>query len=466
VSLVERHVDFVGALRRAGLRISIAESIDATRAVAAVPLHDREVLRAVYAATLVKRQTDRRAFDTVFDLYYPSVLGAMGSGPEGADPQRPAPLPWEVDDPDRVRLREALREFLLNGDERMAGQTARDAVGSLGMVRGTTGGRPSWSRMTVLDRLSPQTLMHGLLQDFLAGNPGDELAETVARSTINARLARFSQMVETDVARRMAEQGNVEAVARTAARPSIDRVAFLSATRAELADLRREVQPLARRLAARLAYTQRHGRRGILDYRRTIRSSLSSGGVLMDTHHRPRHAVKTNLVILCDISSSVSSFAHFTLLLIYALREQFTRVRAFAFIDELDEVTRFFAPGGDPVEAVTRLTAEADVTWLDGRTDYGRAIELFAERHSDAIGSRTSLLILGDARSNYGDLALPTLRRIVDEAKHAYWLNPERRAAWDTGDSEASRFGEIVPMVECRNLEQLGEFVRGLAQRG
>ena len=220
---------------------------------------------------------------------------------------------------------------------------------------------------------------------------------------------------------------------------------------------------MAKRLAARLAYTQRHGRRGQLDFRRTIRSSLSSGGVLMDTHHRPRHAVKSNLVVLCDVSSSVSSFAHFTLLLVYALREQFSRVRAFAFVDELDEVTRFFAPGGDVLDAVERLTSEAKVTWIDGRTDYGRAFELFEKRYPDAIGTRTSLLILGDARSNYGDLALPTLQRLADRARHAYWLNPERGSAWDSGDSEASRFDAIVPMVECRNLQQLGEFVQSLA---
>ena len=109
------------------------------------------------------------------------------------------------------------------------------------------------------------------------------------------------------------------------------------------------------------------------------------------------------------------------------------------------------------------LSGVQKVTWIDGRTDYGRAFELFEKRYPDAIGTRTSLLILGDARSNYGDLALPTLQRLADRARHAHWLNPERGSAWDSGDSEASRFDAIVPMVECRNLQQLGEFVRSLA---
>ena len=463
MSLLDHHVAFLAALRAGGLRVSVAEGLDAADAIRVMPLIDREAMRAAYAATLVKRQVDRPAFDTIFDLYYPAVVGAMGSGPRGADPQRPAPLPWEVNDADRLRLRDELREYLLTGDLQAAAAIARDAVGSLGTLTGTGSGRVTWSRMTVMDRLAPQTLLHELLQQFLAGQEYGGMAERVARATIDARLAQFSRLVDTDVQRRMAAQTDAESVARTAARPSIDRVAFLSATRSELVDLRREVQPMAKRLAARLAYTQRHGRRGQLDFRRTIRSSLSSGGVLMDTHHRPRHAVKSNLVVLCDVSSSVSSFAHFTLLLVYALREQFSRVRAFAFVDELDEVTRFFAPGGDVLDAGERLTSEAKVTWIDGRTDYGRSFELFEKRYPDAIGTRTSLLILGDARSNYGDLALPTLQRLADRARHAYWLNPERGSAWDSGDSEASRFDAIVPMVECRNLQQLGEFVRSLA---
>jgi uncharacterized protein with von Willebrand factor type A (vWA) domain len=110
------------------------------------------------------------------------------------------------------------------------------------------------------------------------------------------------------------------------------------------------------------------------------------------------------------------------------------------------------------------LTAEADVTGLLGRTDYGAAFELFAARFPDAVGPKTSLLVLGDARSNYGNLALDTFRDLTGRAKHAHWLNPERRALWDTGDSRASDYGALAAMVECRNLAQLAEFVRELGR--
>lgn len=464
MSLFDHHLKFVHALREAGLTVSVAEGLDAAAAISEITVADREQLRAAYAATLVKRQQHRRTFDSVFDVFFPRY-GSAAATPTAGDPDDPvrdAPPPWEVDDPVRIELREELFEFLRTGDETLLAALARSAVGNFGAQAGTTPGQRSWSPRTVLDRLAPHTLMARLLDEFLAGQQPGGLAEQRARTMIEARIARFEQLVLADVRRRIAEQTSTESAARSGMRPSIDRVAFLSATKAELAELRREIQPLARRLAARLAHDQRRGRRGQLDFRRTIRSSLTTGGVPMVTHHRPRHPVKTDLVVLCDLSESVTSFAHFTLLLVYALREQFSRVRAFGFVDDVDEVTRFFAPGSDVLDSVTRLAAEADVTWLLGRTDYGRALEKFEERYGDAVGRRTSLLILGDARSNYGDPALPVLQRLAEQARHAFWLNPERRSAWNTGDSVAAKYGAIVPMYECRNLAQLGAFVRDM----
>jgi uncharacterized protein with von Willebrand factor type A (vWA) domain len=182
----------------------------------------------------------------------------------------------------------------------------------------------------------------------------------------------------------------------------------------------------------------------------------------METHHRPRRPRKTDLVIICDVSESVTSFAHFTLLLVYALRQQFSRVRVFAFIDNLDEVTEYFRPGIDIVDSVTRLASEANVRAWSGRTDYGRAFGRFHERYLDALTTRTSLIVLGDARSNYLDPGLTALHAMADRARRSFWLNPERRTVWDTGDSVAEDVGRIVPMVECRNLAQLGGFVRDL----
>jgi uncharacterized protein with von Willebrand factor type A (vWA) domain len=460
MDLFDRHVDFVGALRRAGVLVSVAEDIDAANALAVIEMQDRAQLRAAYAAAMVKRPAHRPAFDTVFDLYFPAtVTDAQDAADEAEQRVEPGRTVYPRE-PALVQFREQLLEQLLDGDADGLARLARVGVGRFGAVSGGAPGVQSWSTYMTMSRTSPQTLLAALLERSLQPNERNTLAERLMRQTFAARIAEYRQFVDTDVQRRLAAENGAERTARTAVRPSADRLDLLHATDADLTAIRREIQPLARRLAARLTFDHRHGHRGKLDFRRTIRASLSSGGVPMQTHMRPKRPRKTDLVILCDVSDSVTSFARFTLMLVYALREQFTRVRVFAFIDDLDEVTRFFRPGVDVVDAVARLDAEAKVRGWYGRTDYGRAFRLFEEHHADAIAARTSLLILGDARSNYGDCGASVLQQLAGRARRSYWLNPERRGAWDTGDSCASEVGAIVTMIECRNLAQLGDFVR------
>jgi uncharacterized protein with von Willebrand factor type A (vWA) domain len=453
MALLDRHLDFLTALREAGLPVSLAEGLDAVDALAAIDLTERESLRAAYAATLVKRHAHREAFDTLFDLWFPRVTGS----PETAR-ERPT-----YDDPEVRRLRDELSRLLLEGDENALRDFAREAVGAYGRGPGGSGagGNGQWFSFQVLRTLSPETLMAGLLAAVLTSRGG--LDEKVARRTFARRVERFERFVAEDVRRRIAEGSGAEKIARSTVRPPLEQVDFLRATRADLTAIRREIQPLARRLAARLAHRRRHGGRGRLDFRRTVRASLSTGGVPLTTHHRPPRPHKPELVVLCDASDSVSSFAHFTLLLTYALREQFARVRAFAFIDDLDEITSFFAPGADVVEAMTRMTREARLVWVSGHSDYGRAFGVFEDRYADAITPKTALLILGDARSNYGALNLDAVRRLAGRARHAYWLNPEPVADWDSGDSAASAYDAEVPMRECRNLTQLTDFIESLA---
>jgi uncharacterized protein with von Willebrand factor type A (vWA) domain len=193
-----------------------------------------------------------------------------------------------------------------------------------------------------------------------------------------------------------------------------------------------------------------------------VRASLSTGGVPVVTHHRPHKPHRPELVILCDVSGSVSAFARFTLMLAFTLREQFGKVRAFAFVDTCDEVTDFFT-GGDFTDAVRRLTEEAQLVWFDGHSDYGHSIEVFAERYPDAVGPRTSLLILGDARNNYRATGAAALRRLANQARHTYWLNPEPHQYWNSGDSAVRDYEPLVDeMVEVRNASQLQAFVTRL----
>jgi len=441
---------FVGALREAGLPAGTSEVLDATRMLGAVDLLEREQLRAGLAATLVKRSVHRPAFDTLFDLWWPAAVGEPTVNRDSAPADDPG-------DP-RDALRDELRSLLLGGDDEELRRFARRAVTLLGQAE-TQPGRQSWFAYRVLRALSADTLVASLLEALLAGEPRGGLAEQVARQMIRERIAALQAYVEAEVRRRVAEERDRDQVAKTALRPLVDQVDFLRAQREDLAAMRRTVHPLARRLAARLAARRRHGREGRLDVRRTVRASLGTGGVPLTTHHRPRRPHKPELVVLCDVSGSVAGFAHFTLMLTVALREQFARVRAFAFVDTCDEVTRLFAPGADLADAVSRLSREAELVWYDGHSDYGHALAVFTERWPDAVGPKTSLLVLGDGRTNYRDPGLPLLKALADKARHAYWLNPEPRRQWGSGDSAATRYGEVVEMVECRTVAQLADFV-------
>src|SRR4051794_25502322 len=184
--------------------------------------------------------------------------------------------------------------------------------------------------------------------------------------------------------------------------------------------MRREIYPLARRLAARMARERHAKRRGPLDFRRTVRASVGTGGVPLATYHRPKRPHRTDLVVLCDVSGSTANFAQFTLLFVFALREVFQSMRAFTFIDHVHEVTGHFRPGADPVDVLADLAASASHAALWGRTNYGRVFTKFAEQHADALGPKTTLLILGDARSNYSDLHEDTLKRLAGSVKRSF----------------------------------------------
>lgn len=457
MSLLDTLEGFTGALREAGVPAGTSEVLDATRVLGAIDLLDRPQLRAGLAAALVKRPVHRPTFDLLFDLWWPTAVGDPLELTQRRDDES-GDEAGEPGEPDLDALRDELRQLLLTGDDEALRRFARLAVAELGHA-GAQPGRQSWFTYRVLRALSPETLIASMLDALLAGEPRGGLAEQVARQRLQERIAALRAHVEAEVRRRVAEERDRDQVARSALPPLADQVDFLRAQREELAAMRRTVHPLARRLASRLAARRRLGREGRLDVRRTVRASLGTGGVPVETHHRPRRVHKPELVVFCDVSGSVAGFAHFTLMLTAALREQFSRVRAFAFIDTCDEVTRLFGPGADLADSVRRLAREADLVAYDGHSDYGNALRVLVERFPDAVGPKTSLLVLGDARTNYRDPGLALLKGLVDRSRHAYWLNPEPRREWGSGDSMAYRYGEVIEMVECRNVAQLTDFV-------
>ncbi|MGW3093450.1 vWA domain-containing protein [Streptomyces sp. NPDC001102] len=443
--VAERLTSLVGALRAHGMRIGTGETVDAAQAVAALGLADRELLREGLAATLLHGPAQRPVFDPVFDLYFPRGIGAPDGEPAGRDD-----------------LRDRLAAALAADDRALLGRLAAEAVDGFGGYGNSPEGQ-GWSSYQALERLRPQTLLARVRESVRARDGASGFTDRLLEDEIRRRIEVFRSMVAVEARRRVAERRDRDELARRAVATTPDRVDFLYAGKLQLAELRRTVQPLARKLATRLAARRRRAARGSIDLRRTLRGSLSTGGVPMKPVLRRRRPFRPELVLLCDVSGSVSGFSDFTMLLVQALHDQFSKVRVFAFVNRIDEVTGLMEHGAaDPEGLGARIRAEATLTGWHGSSDYGVALGEFAERHRDAVGPRTTLFVLGDARTNMSDPNLAAVRQITERARRVYWLNPEPRAQWGTGDSAAPDYAELVDMYECRNARQLGALISRL----
>ncbi|MFL5996216.1 MAG: vWA domain-containing protein [Streptomyces sp.] len=442
MSTAERLTSLVGALRAHGVRIGTGETVDAARAVEALGLADRELLREGLAATLLHGTAQRQVFDPVFDLYFPRGVGAP-----------------EATTGDRDDLRERLAKALAANDETLMGRLAVEAVDGFGGY-GNSPASDGWSSYQTLDRLRPQTLLVRVRDDVRGRQGMSGFTDRLLEDELRRRIEAFRSLVAAEARRRVAERRGRDEIARRAVAPTTDRVDFLFAGKDRLAELRRTVQPLARKLATRLAARRRRAARGSIDLRRTLRGSLSTGGVPMKPVLRRRRPARPELVLLCDVSGSVSGFSDFTMLLVQALHDQFSKVRVFAFVNRLDEITRLLEHGAaDPEGLGARIRAEATLTGWHGSSDYGVALGEFASLYADALSPRTTVFVLGDARTNMSDPNLPAVREITERARRVHWLNPEARAHWGTGDSAAYEYAESVEMHECRNVRQLSALV-------
>ncbi|MFE0100389.1 VWA domain-containing protein [Streptomyces sp. NPDC059009] len=451
--LTGRLTGLVRALRGHGIRIGPGETVDAAAVLEVLGLADRERIREGLAAALLRADRQRAVFDATFELYFPLGVGT----PEGA---RTTP------EADRDTIRDRLAEALAANDQAALTRLAGEAVNALGGY-GSTPGADGWSAHQTLSRLRPETLLARVLAALREGERPDDaeadVTERIEADEIRRRIQDFRARVGVEARRRVAERRGTDRIAQLAVAPSADQVDFLVAGREQVAELRRAVQPLARKLATRLAARRRRAARGQIDVRRTLRRSLSTGGVPLRPAYRRHRPARPEIVLLCDMSGSVAGFAGFTMLLVQAMRDQFSKVRVFAFVNRTDEVTGLITTGAaDPAELGRRILTEATLCGYHGSSDYGAALGEFTDRHLGAVGPRTSVLILGDARTNGFDPNLPALREIVARARRVHWLNPERPALWGSGDSAAPAYAEAVAMHPCRNARRLSELVARL----
>jgi len=474
--LLELLNGFIVELRSAGLPVSLTENLDAVEAVKHIPIEDRETFKYALAGTLVKNHSHWKAFETVFEVYF-SLRGAEYDLVDGE---------WESDDEatqeenqqegqvqgqggsqeglTQEQLAEMLFQALAKQDRNLMRTVARQSVQRFaGMEPGRPVGGTYYLYRTLRNLNLEEVLDRLLTSSADSESDLDFLEERLRKDEYEHRIEELKREIEAEIRRRLVADRGVEAMAKTLRKPLPEDVDFMHASREEMVALRRAIWPLTRKLAVRLARKRRHGRKGPLDFRRTVRHSLSYGGVPAEPKFKYPKPSKPEIMVIADISGSVAAFARFTLHLVYALNNQFSKVRSFVFIDGLDEVTDFFENVDDITEAIHRVNTEADVIWVDGHSDYGHAFEIFDERFAKDIGPKTTVIILGDARNNYHASQSWVIKNIEDKARKVFWLNPEPKSYWDTGDSIVGEYSNFCNgTFEVRNLKQLEAFVENL----
>jgi hypothetical protein len=422
----------------------------------------------------VKSSAHWRAFETVFEIYFSyrgrayALADDGDTGHELADELHALTAGLDegrghgLETLSPEELAALVEQAILDADEAMM-----RALAAAGVRRfaGMEPGRPvggTYYLFRTLRALKMGDVVDRLMDDVRQQRGGllTDLEERLERDEFEIRAQRMRQEVEAEIRRRLVADRGVEAMAASLRKPLPEDVDFMHASREEMVELRRALQPLTRKLAVRLARKRRHGRKGPLDFRDTVRHSLSYGGVPAEPRFRYPRPAKPEIFVVADISGSVAAFARFTLQLVYAIQHSFSKVRAFVFIDGVDEVTRFFDGEEDVNRAVARVNNEADVIWVDGHSDYGHAFESFWERWGAEIGPKTTVLLLGDARNNYHASQSWVVKEMGHRARHVYWLNPEPSSYWNTGDSIIGEYAvHCDGTYECRNLRQLERFV-------
>jgi hypothetical protein len=467
--------EFAQTLRRAGLRVSSSETLDGLTAAGIAGIDDRERLRVALRAAMVKRSRDIPAFDDIFDRFFglgssPLSLGqpmpGQGQAGEGSLPMDQSDLKRAIQLAQQAldelgRQISELTEALLRGD--MPEVMARLAA-AMQESRASQMDNPlQRGRMTqeILNRLDWSRVvaeMQALIR-ALAAMGEDELAQ-ILRGRARDVQELFPRWVAGEVSSGF-DRRNPEW--HPPIGPALAQKDFSEFTEAEIEAMSRQVDLLARKLRDDLSRRRQSGGRKRLDVSRTLRRSMRTAGVPMELMFREPRPSRLRLAVLCDVSSSVRNASRFMLQLVYSLQQQRGRIRSFVFISDLTEVTGFFER--NPLDAAVQMAlSEADIPYW-AHSNFGRAFRIFLDEYGDAINTRTTVIVLGDGRSNFHDPELDALATIRQRARRLIWLNPESRWGWGYGDSIIDLYAQECDfLTECRNLEQLAAMMEYLAE--
>jgi uncharacterized protein with von Willebrand factor type A (vWA) domain len=417
-------------LRAAGVPVSMVEVVDAVESLRHIDAGNRRQFRSALAATLVKRPEDFATFELLFEVQFP--LRREPAADRAAPPVAPEAGPGDGQAAPAAPsgdLLQALLDALRTDDEgalRALAGLAVDQHGGMETQRHA-------SERYYMYRIMRQLELYRLLRAVSETEQGEE---GLGREALQAGIDDFRRLIAEQIRHRLAAARGPEQAAELYRDRQLDDLDILDANASQLRELRQAIRPLARKLAARMAKRRRQRRRGRLDVPRTLRRSLAYQDVPVNPAFRTRKASKRDS-------------------LLHAMDQEFSKLRSFAFVDGVDEVSKMLDEAGDVLD-LQRLFTRAKVVWADGHSNYGNVFATFEERYGADLDGRSTLLVMGDARNNYRDPGLEVLRRLAGRVRHLYWLNPEPQDEWDTTDSIMRTYAPHCDQVfEVRNLRQL-----------
>jgi uncharacterized protein with von Willebrand factor type A (vWA) domain len=471
----KRILEFANILRKSGIRVSTAESLDAFDALDALPIDDREIFRDALCAAMVKRGDEIASFHELFDLFwsgfYDSLRAAFteaeGSLPKGLDLSALLEQISELlkgAEGDFGKLSE-LAQAMLAADLDQLEKLIRGAAEDAGVQRIENFLQVGFFSRRTLEGLGAEGAgeeLRQLLDQLQEAGLSAELSDAM-RTLLEELNAAIRKSVRDFTERELRKQ-NYDYMEKFRRETLLDK-SFYHLTEEEVRKMREVVERLAQKIKNILTIRRKRTKRGKLDLHQTLRRNMSHGGIPFELVWKHRKKNRPKLVILCDVSSSVSNVSRFMLQFCYTLQEAFTKIRAFIFVAELGEVTHLFKDG-EISESIERALQGGDVINVYARSNFGNAFHEFWLKHLSAIDSKTTVIVLGDARNNYNDSKGWCLRDIHSKAKNVVWLNPESPSAWGFGDSVMGAYTPYTDVAEeCRNLRQLSSMIDRLILR-
>ena len=458
--MVNLVLKFVSCARAAGLRISSSEVLDCLNQLELIDILDEPQFAAVLQANFAKSRREQHHFNRLYHLFFHELRqDASIANSEPLDPQIQEALqslPFSGNgDPNQT----AVSDFLRGDPLQFLEQMRQAFSGAEGQGNGM--GSNMGAVIRRLELMLQINAFDRALMEFFNDQRGRMPWET-RRDLMTHFRARMESARRLLTQQRMPYDKDAEK--KISYRKRLDRlgeVHFASLTKREVAEMREVIEQLVRKLKDTVSLRYASRNRGILDVKKTLRHSAKYQGIPMEIFFRDRPKRKSKVVALCDVSGSVWSAARFMLNMLYSLQECFTQVRSFVFVAGLDEVTQIFEDH-DINQAIDKVLKEADIEY-NAATDYGLTLRQFQKEYMDIINKKTTVIIIGDGRTNYSNPEELILDGIRERSRRVIWLNPETEQFWYTGDSEMRTYQACCDEVRpCQNLNQLLDFITSL----